>query len=190
MPRALRPTKWWWMQPSDDPVLCGCGLPAVAAAIHVGCVANSGSHCCPRWRAFMNGCSSSLAALRSTKPQGRLNSRQTYPTLTLGYLCCNASSRQLTSALCRVLADCHQAVSYCLPISDDGGSSAEILRHLGGPAIGDLRSRLLRLAQSETAEQQAVLALLQFRLPRDSAAEARREWLAIVEVRPKLCHRS
>jgi len=82
----------------------------------------------------------------------------------------------------RILADHHEAVTYCLPISDDGGSSAEILRHLGGPSIGDLRSRLLRLAQSETEEQQAVLALLQFRLHRDDADAARREWLDVLEV--------
>lgn len=30
-------------------------------------------------------------------------------------------------------------------VSDDGGSSSEILRVLGGPAIGDIRSRLIRL---------------------------------------------
>ena len=30
-------------------------------------------------------------------------------------------------------------------VSDDGGSSSEILRCLGGPSIGDIRSRLIRL---------------------------------------------
>eukprot|EP00968_Pinguiococcus_pyrenoidosus_P017048 scaffold1659_cov255-Pinguiococcus_pyrenoidosus.AAC.47 len=39
-------------------------------------------------------------------------------------------------------------VTHVLPVSDDGGSSAEIKRVLGGPAIGDIRSRLLRLAVS------------------------------------------
>lgn len=36
-------------------------------------------------------------------------------------------------------------VSFILPISDNGGSSAEILRVFGGPAIGDIRSRITKL---------------------------------------------
>ncbi|KAF8876805.1 hypothetical protein CPB85DRAFT_1378555 [Mucidula mucida] len=34
---------------------------------------------------------------------------------------------------------------YVLPVSDDGGSSSEIIRVIGGPSIGDIRSRLIRL---------------------------------------------
>ena len=34
---------------------------------------------------------------------------------------------------------------YPFVVSDDGGSSSEILRCLGGPSIGDIRSRLIRL---------------------------------------------
>ncbi|GMM36882.1 hypothetical protein DASC09_042070 [Saccharomycopsis crataegensis] len=37
-------------------------------------------------------------------------------------------------------------ISFVLPVSDNGGSSAEILRVFGGPAIGDLRSRITKLA--------------------------------------------
>lgn len=36
-------------------------------------------------------------------------------------------------------------ISFVLPISDNGGSSAEILRVFGGPALGDLRSRITKL---------------------------------------------
>ena len=39
-----------------------------------------------------------------------------------------------------------------LPVSDDGGSTAEIVRVLGGPAVGDIRSRCLRLADDTSAE--------------------------------------
>ncbi|KAG8051352.1 hypothetical protein GUJ93_ZPchr0001g30275 [Zizania palustris] len=35
-------------------------------------------------------------------------------------------------------------VAHVLPVSDDGGSTAEIVRVLGGPAVGDIRSRCLR----------------------------------------------
>ncbi|KAH0445398.1 hypothetical protein IEQ34_025516 [Dendrobium chrysotoxum] len=38
-----------------------------------------------------------------------------------------------------------------MPISDDGGSSSEIIRVLGGPSIGDLRSRLVRMIPTSTS---------------------------------------
>ena len=43
-------------------------------------------------------------------------------------------------------------VTYVLPVSDDGGSTAEIVRVLGGPAVGDIRSRCLRLADDSDEE--------------------------------------
>ncbi len=43
-------------------------------------------------------------------------------------------------------------VSHVLPVSDDGGSTAEIVRVLGGPAVGDIRSRCLRLADESDEE--------------------------------------
>jgi 2-phospho-L-lactate transferase/gluconeogenesis factor (CofD/UPF0052 family) len=72
-------------------------------------------------------------------------------------------------------------VTHVLPVSDDGGSTAEIVRVLGGPAVGDIRSRCLRLADGRDAEAEAVRRLLAHRLPSASAAEAKRDWYAIVE---------
>ena len=43
-------------------------------------------------------------------------------------------------------------IAHVLPVSDDGGSTAEIVRVLGGPAVGDIRSRCLRLADDTSAE--------------------------------------
>lgn len=40
-------------------------------------------------------------------------------------------------------------IAHVLPVSDDGGSTAEIVRVLGGPAVGDIRSRCLRLAGAQ-----------------------------------------
>ncbi|KAF7120875.1 hypothetical protein RHSIM_Rhsim13G0191300 [Rhododendron simsii] len=71
-------------------------------------------------------------------------------------------------------------VAHVLPVSDDGGSTAEIVRVLGGPAVGDIRSRCLRLSDQSTAEALAVRRLLGHRLPLD-AQEAKSEWYAIVE---------
>ena len=71
------------------------------------------------------------------------------------------------------------------------GSTAEIVRILGGPAVGDIRSRLLRLAPGTTREARAVRRLLGHRListvDDDDIDEAtisrmaREEWLDILD---------
>ncbi|OWM63482.1 hypothetical protein CDL15_Pgr026242 [Punica granatum] len=71
-------------------------------------------------------------------------------------------------------------VAHVLPVSDDGGSTAEIVRVLGGPAVGDIRSRCLRLSDQSTSEALAVRRLLGHRLPLDPK-QAKSEWYAIVE---------
>ncbi|KAL6206686.1 hypothetical protein ACLB2K_023933 [Fragaria x ananassa] len=71
-------------------------------------------------------------------------------------------------------------VAHVLPVSDDGGSTAEIVRVLGGPAVGDIRSRCLRLADESTSEAVAVRQLLGHRLPLD-ARQAKSEWCYTVE---------
>lgn len=38
-------------------------------------------------------------------------------------------------------------ISYILPVTDNGGSTAKIVQVIGGPAIGDIRSRLSRLSK-------------------------------------------
>eukprot|EP00887_Chlorella_sp_A99_P006601 scaffold3.g6601.t1 len=72
-------------------------------------------------------------------------------------------------------------VAHVLPVSDDGGSTAEIVRVLGGPAVGDIRSRCLRLADDSDEEARAVRRLLAHRLSACSGAEAKAEWYSIVE---------
>ena len=69
-------------------------------------------------------------------------------------------------------------MSHVLPVSDDGGSTAEIVRVLGGPAVGDIRSRCLRLADDATHEARAVKALLGHRLSPHDAEAAKMEWCA------------
>ena len=72
-------------------------------------------------------------------------------------------------------------VAHVLPVSDDGGSTAEIVRVLGGPAVGDIRSRCLRLADTACAESSAVDRLLAYRLPKHDGRAAKREWAEIVD---------
>ncbi|KAE9409421.1 UPF0052-domain-containing protein [Gymnopus androsaceus JB14] len=75
---------------------------------------------------------------------------------------------------------------YVLPVSDNGGSSSDIIRVLGGPSIGDIRSRLVRLIPSAppSSPWEAIRTLLAYRLPpHDSSRQARGEWRDIVEGR-------
>jgi hypothetical protein len=53
-------------------------------------------------------------------------------------------------------------VVHVLPVSDDGGSTAEIVRVLGGPAVGDIRSRCLRLADDTNHEVEPLFLVKQF----------------------------
>lgn len=68
-------------------------------------------------------------------------------------------------------------VTYVLPILDNGGSTSEIIRVIGGPAIGDIRSRLTRLIPDSKIK---LKTLLSFRLDQDPR-RARGEWNEIVD---------
>lgn len=73
-------------------------------------------------------------------------------------------------------------LSYIIPISDNGGSSSELIRVFGGPGIGDVRSRLVRLIPQEppSSERDAVARLFNHRLSSSSPADAETEWQRIV----------
>ncbi|GFP51999.1 uncharacterized protein YNL011C [Trichoderma asperellum] len=72
-------------------------------------------------------------------------------------------------------------LSYVIPISDNGGSTSEIIRVFGGPGIGDVRSRLVRLIPNDgKPETTAIKHLFNHRLP-IVYATARAEWFEIVE---------
>ena len=73
-------------------------------------------------------------------------------------------------------------LSYIIPISDNGGSSSELIRVFGGPGIGDVRSRLVRLIPSSppSPERDAISTLFNHRLSPTSSAEAASEWQQIV----------
>jgi len=99
-------------------------------------------------------------------------------------------------------------LSYIIPISDNGGSSSELIRIFGGPGIGDVRSnypfhpiihlvilltcvlgRLVRLIPdtSNNSERTAIKTLFNHRLPAQASA-ASQEWLAIVDGTSSLWH--
>jgi len=82
-------------------------------------------------------------------------------------------------------------LAYIMTVSDDGGSSREIMRVLGGPSIGDIRSRLVRLARKQSVEKDnpkrshlsGVRKLLNHRLNSSSGSHkaAREEFMSIVD---------
>ena len=111
------------------------------------------------------------------------------------------------NAICTAFQD----ATYVLPVSDDGGSSSEIIRVLGGPSIGmlscsgcimlllcsdnpgiylgDIRSRLVRLIPPGLSGSplDAIRKLLSYRLPAHTRErQAREEWREIVEGKSNL----
>lgn len=84
-----------------------------------------------------------------------------------------------TNSLVALFPQIFSQVTYVLPISDNGGSTSEIIRVIGGPGIGDCRSRVVRLIPDELPASN-FRALFSYRLP-DCPVDAKREWLDIVD---------
>lgn len=82
-----------------------------------------------------------------------------------------------TNDLVHVFNSLSAKITYVLPILDNGGSTSEIIRVIGGPAIGDIRSRLTRLIPEEN---EPLKQLLSYRLCSDPI-EAKVQWNEIVE---------
>ncbi|KAF9672437.1 hypothetical protein SADUNF_Sadunf11G0041600 [Salix dunnii] len=112
-------------------------------------------------------CSSSPPSISNSSP------RPSQPSLLVfsGGTAFNGVAEELKKLTTRV--------AHVLPVSDDGGSTAEIVRVLGGPAVGDIRSRCLRLSDQSNAEALAVRRLLGHRLPLDPQ-DAKSQWYDIV----------
>ena len=134
--------------------------PPPAASQRAPCTSGGGS-----------GSSSSLECAPNTSP--RPGDSEPRLVVFSGGTAFNSVASQVRSLTTRV--------AHVLPVSDDGGSTAEIVRVLGGPAVGDIRSRCLRLADDSDAEGRAVRQLLAHRLSAHSSAQAKAEWYAIVE---------
>ena len=54
-----------------------------------------------------------------------------------------SAANSLVDVFNEVIEKNNCALTYVIPISDNGGSSSEILRVFGGPGIGDVRSRFV-----------------------------------------------
>lgn len=82
-----------------------------------------------------------------------------------------------TNELVGMFSKLSPQLTYVLPVSDNGGSTSELIRVIGGPAIGDIRSRLTRLIPEE---QHDLRNLLSYRLSSDPR-EAKVQWNEIVD---------
>lgn len=92
-----------------------------------------------------------------------------------------SAANSLVDVFERLRAANHASLSYVIPISDNGGSTSEIIRVFGGPGIGDVRSRLVRLIpDNDLRETAAIKHLFNHRLPKTYHA-ARAEWFEMLE---------
>lgn len=85
------------------------------------------------------------------------------------------ATNSITSSLYNLSAKGDKKLTFILPVSDNGGSTSEILRVLGGPAIGDIRSRIVRLLEDDQ-----LINIFSYRLP-DNLDKAKSEWNEFVE---------
>ena len=58
-----------------------------------------------------------------------------------------SAANSLVDVFNEVIEKNNCALTYVIPISDNGGSSSELIRVFGGPGIGDVRSMLLSCCQ-------------------------------------------
>lgn len=81
------------------------------------------------------------------------------------------------NSLCRTLKSyTHNSIHLVTPF-DSGGSSAELRKAFSMPAIGDLRNRLLSLADETILGHPDVYQLFNFRLPTDKTPEELQQFL-------------
>ncbi|WP_027721127.1 GAK system CofD-like protein [Maridesulfovibrio zosterae] len=70
------------------------------------------------------------------------------------------------NGLAAYLADINPACSYIITTFDSGGSSADLRDLFDMPAVGDVRNRLIALADIKSPDKENIVRLLSTRLPR------------------------
>ena len=74
----------------------------------------------------------------------------------------------------RALAAHTSRAAYLITPFDSGGSSAELRRAFAMPAVGDLRSRIMALADATVPGHAEIFTLFSYRLPKDEDTKALR----------------
>jgi CofD-related protein of GAK system len=81
------------------------------------------------------------------------------------------------NGLCKTLKNyTHNSIHLVTPF-DSGGSSAELRQAFSMPSIGDLRSRLMALADETVLGHPEVYELFHYRFPKDKSNDELRSWL-------------
>lgn len=128
-----------------------------------------------------NGTTTPSTPSRARKPILRQNSNGNgHGTGGIVVFSGGSAANNLVDVFEHLRAANHTTLRYIIPISDNGGSSSELIRVFGGPGIGDVRSRLVRLIPDEHTEAAAIKLLFNHRLPKEYNV-ARLEWLEIVD---------
>lgn len=65
----------------------------------------------------------------------------TTPNRGIAVISGGSAANNLVDVFDAIRASKHCPLSYIIPISDNGGSSSELIRIFGGPGIGDVRSK-------------------------------------------------
>ena len=118
---------------------------------------------------------------KKKKTESKKNKKKKQKTGSSGSSLLLFSGGTAMNGICDALRDYTTSVTHVLPVSDDGGSTSEIIRVSGGPAVGDIRSRCLRLSDESTQEAIAVKELLAHRLHPTDEELAKNEWYKIQE---------
>ena len=75
----------------------------------------------------------------------------------------------------------YNKVTFILPISDNGGSSSEIIRLFPGAAPGDFRSRIVKLIEPKSKDDIELAKIMNYRLNQENIDLAKKEWNDIIE---------
>ncbi|KAK2598076.1 hypothetical protein QQS21_005787 [Conoideocrella luteorostrata] len=135
-----------------------------SSALQVTVTSNSGTQ------------SSTTAPCRPVTPNSASSNRTGIVVFSGG-----SAANSLVDVFERVREANKASLSYVIPISDNGGSTSEIIRVFGGPGIGDVRSRLVRLIPNNNVpETVAIKHFFNHRLDKTYAA-ARAEWFEILD---------
>lgn len=65
------------------------------------------------------------------------------PTRKIVVFSGGSAANSLVDVFNQVIENNSCSLSYVIPVSDNGGSSSELIRVFGGPAIGDIRSMII-----------------------------------------------
>lgn len=77
----------------------------------------------------------------SLSPNGEISQPTASATRKLAVFSGGSAANNVVDVFNQVIDNNACSLTYIIPISDNGGSSSELIRVFGGPGIGDVRSK-------------------------------------------------